>query len=277
MQKPCTSGKVHTVSDMIDIHTHILPGVDDGPRDWEETIALLEEGIGDGITGAVCTSHVMDRLDATVENNLQQIFTRLEEKVRNAGLPISLWLGSEIHCQAHFDHRSRVATLNGNGKYLLIEFPMNDIPYNAPDMLFHLSLEGISPILAHPERNAAILRKPDLAYNLSMRGILFQLNAGSLTGQFGRDVKHLAFRMIENRMAHFIASDCHRKGIRPMHLKKAYHAVLERWDENTAAQLFEGNPKLAVSGESIQSDDPLPFTREKKSHFFFKLRTPKKT
>ena len=248
---------------MIDIHAHILPGVDDGPRDWQESLAILQRGRADGIRGVVCTSHVLDRLDAEVERTLIQKFKALEKIVQENGLDIRLWLGSEIHSQTKFDLTSKVATVNGNGKYLLFELPLGELPQDVGDILFHISMEGVTPILAHPERNVVIIRRPETAFDFVRRGVLLQLNAGSITGDFGKKVKGIATLLLDHRCVHFVASDCHSVRNRPMVLSKAYHVVERRWGRETAERLFRSNPYKAVMGEEIVSQTPVVYAERK--------------
>lgn len=244
---------------MIDIHTHTLPQIDDGPDTWEESLDILRKGVEDGIKGVVCTPHVLDRLDKSVAKEFTQKFKELEKMVINEKLQISLWLGSEIHCHAMMNTDSKVATLNGNGKYLLMELPFGEIPVNMDEKFFHLSLEGVTTILAHPERNAVILRKPQVAYEFVQRGVLIQLNAGSVTGDFGKQVKQVAFEMLNHQMVHFIASDCHSAQGRSMRLSRAYKVVAQRWGRETAERLFETNPHKAVIGEELSPSMPISF------------------
>ncbi len=247
---------------MIDIHAHILPKIDDGPDGWEEALAMLKRGEEDGIEGVVCTSHVVDHLDEQFEKNLTQKFEDLKKLAKNNGLKIKLWLGSEIHIQARFNVRSPLATIDGKGKYILLELPLGEIPRGVGDIFFDLSVQGITPILAHPERNSVILRKPHVAFSFVQRGVLLQLNAGSLTGVFGRHVKKVAWSFFKHHMVHFVASDCHGLGSRNLVLSKAYKAVKNRFGPETAESVFHTNPMRAVKGEPIDPPIPLPFAEQ---------------
>ncbi|HDQ45075.1 MAG TPA: hypothetical protein ENN17_06175 [bacterium] len=254
---------------MIDLHTHILPQVDDGPDDWEDALALLRQGIEDGITGAVSTSHILSDLNTDLEGRLIYRFEQLQKFVERDGLNISLWLASEIHCLARFDTHSRVATVNGDRKFLMIEFPMNEIPDNAGHTLFQLVIDGITPILAHPERNGTIQRNPDRIFSLVQRGVLMQINAGSLTGRFGRHVRDIALEMIEHRQAHFVASDGHSVRNRPMKMGDAYRVVTREFGPEQADRLFRRNPERVVRGESIEIPEPEPIRKRRPVKFSF--------
>ncbi|MBW1838820.1 MAG: hypothetical protein JRI49_02705 [Deltaproteobacteria bacterium] len=244
---------------MIDIHAHILPEVDDGASTWNESLKMIEMGLKDGIKGAVCTSHVLDRLDDEIEQLFIQKFERLKKLVQDRGLSFPLWLGSEIHFYARYDTNSRVASFNGNGKYMLLELPMAEISQDFEEKIFELSLNGITAILAHPERNAVIIRKPQEAFEMIQRGVLLQLNAGSITGQFGRKIKRVALEMLDHNMVHFIASDCHNAGNRPMVLSGAYRLISSRYDKRTAEKLFHINPYKVIHGQEISPPMPVPF------------------
>lgn len=255
---------------MIDLHTHILPQVDDGPSDWEDALALIRQGIGDGIQGAVCTSHVLNKLDDDLEGKFIYRFDQLREMAAKHHPDFALWLGSELHILADFDPMSRTATINGNKKYLMIEFPMNEIPADADDKLFQLTLNGFKPILVHPERNARILGRPEKLFEFVQRGLLVQVNAGSINGVFGRPVKKLAADMIDRNLVHFIASDCHQVRERPMRLSEAFRTVKKRWGGLRARTLFEDNPMAAVQGDSVAAPEPESFNiRKRKSIFSF--------
>ncbi|MBN2030823.1 hypothetical protein JW824_11320 [bacterium] len=257
---------------MIDIHAHLLPGVDDGPENWEETLSMLQTGVMDGISGVVCTSHVVDYLSKELENEFKEKFQQLKKTVKRERMGISLWLGSEMHYYASYNHRSKVATLNGNGKYILLELPFIEIPNDVGETIFQIALKGRIPIIAHPERNLTIIRKPELLYELVQRGALLQINAGSLTGGFGRNIKRLATQLFDHQMVHFVASDCHSPRSRPMILSKAYGAISKRWGEDRAEQVLRINPHKAIMGEKIYPPEPIPFDeriRRRRGRFHF--------
>jgi len=250
---------------MIDIHAHVLPNVDDGPSGWDESIAMLRKAEKDGVTGIVCTSHVLNCLDWKINQDLKDKFKTLKRWVKEDNLELSLWLGSEIHVHARFNPNDKIATLNGNGKYILMELPLGDFPNGAEDRFFQLSLDGYSVILAHPERNALILQNPGIATGLVHRGTLLQVNAGSITGVFGKRVQRIAHKLIDQQLVHFIASDGHNVRNRPIALSKAYHLIKDKWGESTAEHLFQVNPMKAVKGEDIEIQIPAKEPSERKS------------
>ncbi len=259
---------------MIDIHAHLLPGVDDGPESIEESFAMIQKGYEDGISGVICTPHVVDSLNEEMERDFIGKFHALNKMVKMEEMAISLWLGSEIHYYAKYNHESKLSTLNGNGKYILLELPFTEVPNGVGETIFRMILEGKIPIIAHPERNIMIIQKPKLAYELIQRGALFQINAGSLTGDFGRTVRRVSFDFMDHHMVHFVASDCHNLNSRPMILSKAYQMVLKRWGKERAEKLFKENPMKAIQSETIFPTEPVPFdegNRNKTNRFKLRL------
>lgn len=246
---------------MIDIHAHLLPGVDDGPETWEETLDIIQRGSSDGIKGVVCTPHVVDYLSEDFEKEFVQKFQQLKKMVKKERIDISLWFGCEMHYYASYDHQSKLATLNGNGRFILLELPFVEIPNDIKETIFKIVLEGKTPIIAHPERNMMIVQKPELLYDLIQQGALLQINAGSLTGNFGRRIKRFTVQLFDHQMVHFVASDCHSSRSRPMILSKAYQMIAKRWGEKRAEQLLRENPYKAVIGKKISPPEPIPFNK----------------
>lgn len=243
---------------MIDIHAHLLPGIDDGPINWEDSITMLKQGVEDGITGVVCTSHVLNKLDSVFENQLVEKFQELKRRVQQENISVDLWLGAEIHIQSEYTLESPLATINNNGKYMLIELPLSEIPDNAAESIFQLCLDGIIPILAHPERNGTISQEPIWAYEFAQRGLLLQINAGSVTGYFGKRTKRLVYQFLDHGYVHFVASDCHNPKARTMILSHAYKIIEKKWGKETARRLFIENPKKSITGQPIQTQEYEP-------------------
>jgi len=240
---------------MFDIHTHILPFVDDGSGSWKETLAMIRSGIKDGIKGAVCTSHVFKVLNKELEQKLTDRFNELKKKLQQENINFDLWLGSEINVNAKFDIESSIATINGDKKYILLELPMSDYPHHVDDLLFQLSLKGLTPILAHPERNTVIMQKPLIVANLIERGVLIQINSGSLTGIFGRRVRKITMDFIKKAQVQIVASDCHNVHNRSMSLSAAYDMVDNICGKKRAELLFSINPRKVINGEAVNAED----------------------
>jgi protein-tyrosine phosphatase len=219
---------------------------------------MLKQAADDGVLALVCTPHILKPADF---ENEAFYFTKFDEFSRAAKaekINLDLYLGSEIYIQPDIPFQSRLATLNNNGKYFLTEFPMTNIPRFAAEMLFQLIAAGKVPIIAHPERNVGFLRRPELAYQFVQRGMLFQVNAGSLRGHFGAEIKKLAELFINHQLVHFIASDCHEPERRRCHLKETRDLVVERWGEDMANDLFLNNAQAVLKGKELNLPEPRP-------------------
>ncbi|MBN2090740.1 hypothetical protein JW964_14100 [candidate division KSB1 bacterium] len=247
---------------MIDIHTHILPGVDDGAQNLTDAMKMLEQAAVDGIEGIVCTPHILKKSDFEKEAVYMKRLETLEKAGQESGIPIRLYLGSEIYIQPNLSFESQMSTLNNNGKYFLIEFPMGTIPRFAAEMFFALIADNKIPIIAHPERNVGFLRHPEFAFEFVNRGALLQINAGSLRGKLGSEIRHLTHLFMDHNLVHFIASDCHDVERRCCKLKETFQLVADKWGELTAHSIFIENPKIVLEGGELNLPAPNPIVKE---------------
>jgi protein-tyrosine phosphatase len=257
---------------MIDIHSHIIPYTDDGAETWEDSLFMIQNADAEGIRTIVATPHILSEHHFKEEEEIIKKFQQLKENIKAAGLKIEMTLGCEIYAQPDTTLNHKIATLNSNGTYFLIEFPMNSIPKFAPEKLFDFAMEDKVPIIAHPERNVGFQTRPDFIYEYVLRGSLMQINQGSLLGRFGERAKTLSFKMIENNLAHFIASDGHKKDTRTVTLTECYNLISDKYGNDIANRLFYENPLKAINGEKINTGEPLPIERELKESFWQKLK-----
>jgi|Deesub1362B_J571_1020462.scaffolds.fasta_scaffold06520_3 protein-tyrosine phosphatase len=244
---------------MIDIHTHLLPDFDDGPANLDETREMLELAEKDGTRAIVITPHILDYGDYERQDEIFEKFEQVKEVARKDGRKLRLYLGGEIYLLPDIQPVYPFSTLNNNGKTILFEFSMREIPEFAPNKIFDWIMEGYQPILAHPERFLPILKNPRYAFKFAQMGVGLQINAGSVVGVFGEKIRRLAFSLIEHRMAHIVASDGHNTNSRSISLKEARQRVEERFGKKVAWVLFEENPRRAVEGEPLLREDPIPF------------------
>ncbi|MFZ5518150.1 MAG: tyrosine-protein phosphatase [Candidatus Zhuqueibacterota bacterium] len=262
---------------LIDIHSHILPFIDDGSENWESSLSMLQNGEKEGIVAIVATPHVLSQTDFKSEQKIIDAYLELQRRAVQAGLKIKIYLGCEIYAQHDTSLNYQIATLNNNKKYFLMEFPMSSIPRFVPEMFFKFIVNEKIPIVAHPERNLGFQMKPMLVYDYVQRGALMQINEGSLRGKYGQHAQMLAVKMIENNLAHFIASDGHKPDGRTVTLLQSYEAVAKNFGKDKAELLFCLNPKKAINGEPIINDNPLPIESELKPKFWQKFKWFKKS
>jgi len=238
---------------MIDLHAHILPDVDDGPADTEESLAMVRMAARDGI-GTICaTPHLMERPGRQRIELFETRFSELDEAIRQEELPVRLVLGAEIYFQPDLERFQDypALTVNGTGRYLLCEFPMQGIPPGADRVIFQVIMNGIIPILAHPERNLSVLRDETVLEPMLHSGALLQINAGSLEGQFGRRVKKCALSLLKKGTVHFIGSDAHNASSRPVRLSPAVDIAAQVVGPRVARALVDDHPRCVLMGQAL--------------------------
>ena len=233
---------------MIDIHCHILPDIDDGAADLVEAVKMAEIALADGIAGIIATPHIKEPLiDRQSLSACHEILKKcLEKKL----IPVDIFLGGEVSIFID-SSMIKLYTINGT-KYILIEFPAGHLPKNAGETLFNLIVRGFLPIIAHPERNASILKKPDILFDLLNMKVLVQITAGSITGMFGPDTKACARFLLQKGVVSFIASDAHSAGYRRPVLSKGVQAAGKIIGRENALKLVTANPKAMLAGEPVK-------------------------
>jgi protein-tyrosine phosphatase len=251
---------------MIDIHHHCLPDVDDGPREWDEAVAMCRMAADEGVTTIVATPHVLrGRWRAFPPKELASRLEDLQHRV--AGI-IDLRLGSEYF----FAHDMVEVLISGRSivplagsQYVLIELAANSVPPMLEQPLYRAQLEGWTPILAHPERNIVLQRRPELLEELIGHGVKTQLTAGSLLGDFGPEARRASETFLDRRMIHFLATDAHNTSKRPPHVRAATELLQQRYGEHVATALTIENPRAVLENRALPYD---PDPRSERSHGF---------
>jgi len=260
---------------MVDVHCHILPGLDDGPAGIEESLAMAESAIDDGITHVVATPHCNSEYPFDYPH-VQRLRERLQSEI---GDRLELATGCDFHLNPENLEALRTDAARfciNQHDYLLVEFNEISIPPSIDDTLHSLQLKGLRPVITHPERNAILRRQPERLAKWARLGCYVQVTAGSLTGTFGPRAQEDSLCWIGRGFVHFVASDAHNMKGRPLQLRAAYEKVVERRGEAVAQALFQDNPLAAFEGRSLpyepEQPDPSakpPQYRRRKRFIFF--------
>lgn len=256
---------------MIDLHCHILPGLDDGAQNLEESIAMSLVAFRDGIRTIVATPHTMN---GVFVNERETILTEVE-KFQNIlvkkNIDILIIPGADVHVNYNILAllgQGKAITVNNQGHYLLLEFPHQLVPPKICDQVFELKLNGITPIFTHPERNTAIQEDLNIILALVEQGALTQITSMSLTGEFGQRAYKCAVEMLKHNLAHIIASDAHSARIRSPLLSQGVHKAAEIVGLEYATAMVTTIPQAIINGESIHN---LPEPTIPKKSFFRRI------
>ena len=249
---------------MVDIHCHILPGLDDGAQEESVAREMAQMAAGDGITHIVATPHVNYRFSFDPEVNRQ----KRDALQRAIGESPKLLLGCDFHLSYEnieaLRRQPERYTINGL-RYLLVEFADTSIPPNMDDVFFDMISRKVAPIITHPERNPILSERPEQMLSWLQAGCLMQVTAGSLLGRFGKRARQAAERLLQHRMVHCIATDAHNTSSRPPLLAEARKTLAAKHGEEVASALFETNPGAVIAGQELAwKPDPEPFGAPRK-------------
>jgi len=272
---------------MIDLHTHILPGLDDGPRTLEESIEMCRISYQDGIRTIVATPHILPDI---YNNNRSTILSKLHDlqsalchlqsdmhldselsilpnrataedgRTPHPELSLIVLPGADVHFSSdllELYKNRELMTVGDNGRYLMIEFDFQSIPYRGEEVLFRLITHGVIPIVTHPERNYEITRNPKRYYEMIKMGCLGQVTAMSLTGAFGSQAKRGAEKLLAHRLIHLIASDAHSVNGRPPILSAGVRAAEKIVGKEEARKMVTEYPEAIIEGRRPKVPEPI--------------------
>ncbi len=239
---------------MVDMHSHILPGVDDGAGSLEQAFELLRAAVEDGVTIQILTPHLHPQRYRNTRQSLEQQFLEFQFAVMRADIPIELYLAAEVRiCHdlmqlVDDDQIPWLGEKEGQRTFLL-EFPQNSIPVGTDNLIHWLRRRDVLPIIAHPERNQVFLKYPDKLRALTDMGCLLQVTARSLTGGFGQRARRMASQLIQDGLADLIASDCHNLQYRPPDLSQGVAAAARLIGERQAMEMVTDNVFELMMGD----------------------------
>lgn len=248
---------------MIDLHCHILPGVDDGSPDLKTSLELAQIAYNQGITKILLTPHHMDGEYINHKDDVLKKTAEFQKELYNNNIPIELRAGQEVHINGNLLDaldNDDILFADQNKKYLILELPHNEVPEYTNDMIFELQVRGIVPILVHPERNHGFQADPDKLYDLISTGCLSQITANSYIGGFGKHIQRFSDKVINANLSHLFASDAHNLQGRNFRMQPAF-SQLSSAKGTKFATSYENNAELIWQGKSIENDS---FNRIKK-------------
>lgn len=230
---------------MIDLHCHILPGIDDGAPDLETALEMARMAVADGITVTACTPHIYPGLYENDGDGIRAAIVRLQMHLDEAGIPLRLVEGADVHLAPDLVQglkSGRVPSLNGS-RYFLFEPPHHVAPPRIEDSAFALLAAGYVPVVTHPERLSWIDTHYDVFKRLAHAGCWMQLTAGAVTGRFGNRVKKWTERMMDDGIVHLLATDAHNLGSRAPRLAEARDVAARRLGDEEAVHLVSTRPQ----------------------------------
>jgi protein-tyrosine phosphatase len=251
----------------VDIHSHILWGVDDGPRDLETSREMLRIAAGAGTTDIVATPHS----DLQFTFDADTVADRIRQLSESPGQTPRIHTGCDFHL--HFDnigdcleHPAKY-TIN-HLRYLMVEFSDINVPKGITQIFERMLQAGITPVITHPERNALLMKDTAQLVSWIHAGCLLQVTGQSFLGRFGKAARNAADELMSRGMVHFVASDAHDPVHRPPDLSAAYQHVAQRYGESVAVNLFSVHPRATLTGEYLETEMPQPAASRRKWFFF---------
>lgn len=253
---------------MIDLHCHILPEIDDGARDWDESLKMARLAVDEGITHILATPHHMNRSWINPKGVVVPLVNELQDRLDKEAIPLTIFPGQEVRLHGEILEnikKNEICFVDELEQYVLIEFPTPEVPAYAERLFYEMQTTQITPIIVHPERNHAILKDPNLLYDFVSRGVLAQVTAASYLGAFGKEIEKISHQMIEANLVHFLASDAHNTTNRKFHMQEAYEKLMNEFGAKKAKE-FDETTRALVNGDPVVVPEPQRI--EKKKRFF---------
>ena len=237
----------------VDIHCHLLPGIDDGAKDLEESLAMARLAVADGISTIVCTPHQCGNYSVNHSDAIRGAVAKLQDALQRAQIPLEIFSGADVRIESNLIAELRsdhILSLADRGRHVLLELP-HELYFPIESLQSSLKADGVTGILSHPERNQGILNQPDLVKRLVEKGVLMQLTAGSLVGTFGDRIQRFSEDLLCKGLVHFISTDAHSLHRRRPLLQRAYSRAVKLVGEKMAIEICCRNPLRVVQGAEV--------------------------
>lgn len=263
---------------MIDLHIHVLPGLDDGPGDISESVGICRAAWEDGAVTLVATPHMLDGLYNVEREAVLEGVDLLRRRLAEEGLPLEILPGADVRVDPNLPDLLRAGRLltlgdrplnpRGPLAYLLLELPAAVVPQGFPDFLFEVQMAGAVPVISHPERNIEVQTHPEVVGRWVEAGAVVQVTAGSILGRFGRRARRCVEHLLRGRLAHVVASDAHGLFTRPPGLTRARAEVARLLSPEEAEAMFFTRPAAILAGEPLELPEPILSGIGRRRRFF---------
>lgn len=255
---------------MIDIHSHILPGIDDGAEFLTDSLEMAQAAVKEGIRTIVATPHHQNGRYLNPKSEIIKKVDQLNGVLQEARIDLHVLPGQESRIYGEiledYEH-GEILTVGNQSNYLFLELPSQHVPHYTERLLFDLQMKGLNPIIVHPERNVELIEQPDKLYSLVKNGVATQITASSVAGRFGKKIQGFTFDLIETNLTHFVASDAHNTHSRSFKMAEAYDVINKKYG-NDSVEYFQQNAELLVDGNMIDRDIPEPIRKKKRFVLF---------
>ena len=250
---------------MVDIHHHLLWGLDDGARDFETSVAMAKAAAADGVTHIVCTPHSNSQYAYQPEMNEEKA-RELQARLDGDGVALKLGIGCDFHLSYDniIEAKQNPARFSVNGLgYLMVEIPDFGVPQGLTETFYELQLVGLTPVLTHPERNPTLQADLSRLGEWMRGGMLVQVTGDSVTGKMGKTAEKIAHQLLAKRWVHFLATDAHNVSSRPPRLSEARNVVAKKYGQQYADSLVTANPMAVFNGTPFEpTEEPLGLHEE---------------
>jgi len=249
---------------MIDIHSHILPGVDDGAQIEADSIEMASAAVEQGIHTIIATPHHRNGKYENSRENIEKQVDILNGLFESKAIPLTVLAGQEVRINGDMieDIENGELLSLHHTKYLFVEFPSGHIPRYAKQMLFDIQVAGYTPIIVHPERNRELMEHPERLYEIVRKGALTQVTAASVVGKFGKKIQKFTHQLIEADLTHFIASDAHNTTTRGFCMQDAFEMVKEQYGAESYYTFLE-NSELLIDNQNVNRMEPSMVKKKK--------------
>lgn len=254
---------------MVDLHCHLLPGIDDGSKSMAISLRLAKEATENGVTHALLTPHHMNGRYVNHKKDVLRLTQEFQQQLKDHQIPLTVFPGQEVRINGQLIQaldNDDILFADENNRYLMLEFPDDDVPHYTNQMVFELQQRGITPVIVHPERNTKIMAHPELLYQLLEKECLSQITVSSYVGTFGKKVEDFSRQLIENGQGYVFASDAHDLPGRKYEMRQAFDKLRQEFGNELADQ-YARNARAITNGDNVPLNTIQPL--KKKKHFLW--------